>query len=94
MVEYAGLIFFISAVDLQETVNRERPDGNTENMDQATIIPIILTSDKTQLSGSASVRAWPLFLTIDNLSNSVRFAPGYHCAQLIAIIPIMMGILC
>ena len=60
-------------------------------MESATIIPIILTSDKTHLSGSGSAKAWPLFMTIGNISNNIRFAPGYQCAQLIALIPIISG---
>ena len=60
-------------------------------MESATIIPIILTSDKTHLSGSGSAKAWPLFITIGNISNNIRFSPGYQCAQLIALIPIIHG---
>ena len=28
-------------------------------------------------------------MTIGNISNNIRFAPGYQCAQLIALIPII-----
>ncbi len=30
-------------------------------------------------------------MTIGNISNNIRFAPGYQCAQLIALIPIISG---
>src|SRR5216117_1058649 len=60
-------------------------------MESATIIPIILTSDKTHLSSSGSAKAWPLFITIGNISNKIQFLPGYQCTQLIALIPIIHG---
>jgi len=50
----------------------------------ATIIPIILTSDKTLLSGNAKHKACPLYITIGNISNEVRFVPGKNAAKLIA----------
>ena len=65
---------------------QQRNDGSS-----GTIIPIILTSDKTLLSHNAKAKAWPLFMTIGNISNKVRFVPGMHCAQLICMIPIKYG---
>lgn len=59
--------------------------------DSATIIPIILTSDKTHLTGTGKVKLWPVMMTIGNVSNSVRFKPGQHCAQLIAMLPVFTG---
>jgi len=31
-------------------------------------------------------------MTIGNIPNDVRFVPGKHCAQLIALLPIITGI--
>jgi hypothetical protein len=59
------------------------------NAESVTIIPLILTSDKTHLSGSGKVKAWPVMMTIGNISNDVRFVPGKHCAQLIALLPLI-----
>ena len=58
----------------------------------ATVIPILLTSDKTHLATSGKVKGWPLFMTIGNIPNDVRFVLGKHCAQLIALLPIITGI--
>src|SRR5436305_6584498 len=57
----------------------------------ATIIPLILTSDKTHLAFSGKVKGWPLLLSIENIANDVCFVPGQHYAQLIAILPIIKG---
>ena len=48
-------------------------------MDGATIAPVIIVSDKTQLSTfSGDKLAWPVYLTIGNIEKSVRpFSPGY-----------------
>jgi Plavaka transposase len=59
--------------------------------ESATIIPIILTSDKTHLAFFGKVKGWPILMTIGNISNDVRFVPGKHCAQLICLLPIIKG---
>jgi hypothetical protein len=61
------------------------------NPDLATVIPLILTSDKTHLSGSRKVKAWPLFLTIGNISSAVRFVPNNCASRLIALLPLLDG---
>jgi len=48
--------------------------------ESATIIPLILTSDKTHLAFSGKVKGWPLMLSIGNIANDVRFVPGQHSA--------------
>ena len=73
--------------DLKEEI-QNRSEANAESV---TIIPVILTSDKTHLSGSGKVKAWPVMMTIGNISNDVRFVPGKHCAQLIALLPLIKG---
>ena len=73
--------------DLKEEI-QNRSEANAESV---TIIPIILTSDKTHLSGSGKVKAWPVMMTIGNISNDVRFVPGKHCAQLIILLPLIKG---
>jgi hypothetical protein len=53
---------------------------------------LILTSDKTLLANSGKFSAWPLYLTIGNIPNNIRFVPKQHCAQLVALIPIPKGL--
>jgi hypothetical protein len=57
----------------------------------ATIIPIILSSDKTHLSKSGSTKAWPVYMSIGNIAHDVRFTPKYHAARLVALLPTVLG---
>ena len=55
----------------------------------ATIAPLILSSDKTHLSqfrGDKS--AWPVYLTIRNISKEVRCSPSSHATVLLGYLPI------
>jgi hypothetical protein len=55
----------------------------------ATIAPIILSSDKTQLSvfqGDKS--AWPVYITIGNISKEVRRQPSAHATILLGYLPV------
>ena len=61
------------------------------NPDLATVIPLILISDKTHLSSSEKVKAWPLFLTIGNIFSAVRFVPNNCASRLIALLPVLDG---
>ncbi|EPQ50355.1 hypothetical protein GLOTRDRAFT_134022 [Gloeophyllum trabeum ATCC 11539] len=54
----------------------------------AVIAPIILASDKTQLSlHSGDKAAWPVYLTIGNIAKHVHHQPSAHATVLIGYIP-------
>ncbi|KAM5545161.1 hypothetical protein V8D89_001272 [Ganoderma adspersum] len=54
----------------------------------ATIIPVILASDKTQLSTfSGDKVAWPVYLTIGNISKSIRKCPSHRAVALLGYLP-------
>ncbi|KAL7279210.1 hypothetical protein ACG7TL_007050 [Trametes sanguinea] len=63
----------------QEELDRERPG--------ATIIPIIISSDKTQLTLFGSKMAYPVYMTIGNLPKDVRRKPSRQGQILLAYLP-------
>ncbi|KAF8873161.1 hypothetical protein BD779DRAFT_1452149, partial [Infundibulicybe gibba] len=55
----------------------------------ATIAPIILSSDKTQLSRfSGDKQAWPVYLSIGNISKSIRWKPSTRSTILLGYLPV------
>ncbi|KAF9496260.1 hypothetical protein BDN71DRAFT_1505955 [Pleurotus eryngii] len=55
----------------------------------AFVAPVILASDKTQLSNFGSDKsAWPVYLTIGNLSKEIRWRPSCHGTVLIGYLPV------
>jgi hypothetical protein len=51
------------------------------------VIPIILSSDKTQLTLFRSKAAYPVYLTIGNIPKSIRRKPSRHAQMLVGYIP-------
>ncbi|KAF8122220.1 hypothetical protein EV363DRAFT_1183475 [Boletus edulis] len=57
--------------------------------DGATVAPVILASDKTELSRfKGDKTAWPVYLTIGNLSKNVRREPSRHASVLLGYLPV------
>jgi hypothetical protein len=55
----------------------------------ATITPVILASDKTELSRfKGDKTAWPVYLSIGNISKDVRREPSHHTSVLLGYLPV------
>ncbi|KAI9428542.1 hypothetical protein H4582DRAFT_1830580 [Lactarius indigo] len=53
----------------------------------ATVIPVIISSDKTQLTLFHGKAAYPVYLTIGNVPKDIRRKPSCHAQMLIGYIP-------
>ena len=85
MVEFAGEILFFGLAE-DKDLHRDPQD---KLVDGATIAPVIITSDKTQLSTfSGDKLAWPVYLIIRNIEKSVRCSPSARATVLIGYIPV------
>ncbi|KAF8869819.1 hypothetical protein BD779DRAFT_1479404 [Infundibulicybe gibba] len=56
--------------ETQEKIDQEKPGG--------TIIPVIISSDKTQLTTFCGKQAYPVYLTIGNIPKDIRKKPSRH----------------
>ncbi|KAF8500501.1 hypothetical protein F5888DRAFT_1793628 [Russula emetica] len=57
------------------------------NTPGATIVPVIISSDKTQLTDFDGRTAYPVYLTIGNLPKEIRRKPSHHSHVLLAYLP-------
>lgn len=55
---------------------------------EATVMPLIISTDQTQVALSGRKKAYPLYLTIGKLPKAIRCKPSWRGHILIALLPI------
>ncbi|KAG7094608.1 hypothetical protein E1B28_005432 [Marasmius oreades] len=65
--------------EMQEVFEKHHPN--------ATIVPIIISSDKTQVTLFRNKTAYPVYMTIGNLPKFIRWKPSRYAQILIAYLP-------
>jgi len=66
---------------LTHHIQLQLPEGRT-------VVPIIVSSDKTQLSGFTGKHScYPVYLTIGNIAKHARRAPSMRAQRLVGYLP-------
>ncbi|KAI0634264.1 hypothetical protein C8Q77DRAFT_1072903 [Trametes polyzona] len=99
--EFSGLLVFAPERHYSDSTQTKRVYfdmhtgrwwwGTQKQLDEhllgATIVPVIISSDKTQLTSFGSKTAYPVYLTIGNLPKDVRRKPSRRGQILLAYLP-------
>ncbi|CDO74524.1 hypothetical protein BN946_scf184846.g5 [Trametes cinnabarina] len=68
---------------------RKIQEALSAQVPHATVAPVILATDKTQLSTfSGDKQAWPVYLTIGNINKDVRRQPSRRAVSLLGYLPV------
>lgn len=57
------------------------------NTPGATIVPVLISSDKTRLTGFGGKMAYPVYLTIGNIPKEIRRKPSHRAHILLTYLP-------
>jgi Plavaka transposase len=78
-VRHQILVIICTDKEHQATLEAHRPG--------ATIIPVIVSSNKTLLTHFRDKMAYPIYLTIGNIPKEIHHKPSHHAQLLIGYIP-------
>ncbi|KAF8889565.1 hypothetical protein BD779DRAFT_1610960 [Infundibulicybe gibba] len=65
--------------ETQKQLDKEKPGG--------TVVPVIISSDKTQVTLFGSKQAYPVYMTIGNIPKNIRRKPSCHAQILLVYLP-------
>ena len=71
---------FLDVTDFYQTVLERLKPG-------ATIVPLIVTTDRTQVTLFGNITAYPSYLTLGNIPKEIRQKPSRHAHILLAYLP-------
>lgn len=57
--------------------------------DNSVILPLMLSSDATLVTGNGNSKAWPMYLSLGNVPKKYRFLKAYRACRVLAYLPII-----
>ena len=87
VVEHPGILFILLLVRTINGKIKQKQKAIESINPGATIIPIIISSDKTQITLFRNKTAYPVYMTIGNLPKSIRRKPSRQGQILLAYLP-------
>ena len=87
VVEHPGILFILLLVRTINGKIKQKQKAIESINPGATIIPIIISSDKTQITLFRNKTAYPDYMTIGNLPKSIRRKPSRQGQILLAYLP-------
>ena len=57
-----------------------------ESQQSCTIVPVIISTDKTQLTQFSNKQAYPVYMTIGNIPRDMRRKPSLRASLLIGVL--------
>ncbi|SAL96396.1 hypothetical protein, partial, partial [Absidia glauca] len=57
--------------------------------DDVVILPLMLSSDATLVSGNGKNKAWPIYMTIGNVPKGVRYKKEYGACRVLGYLPVI-----
>lgn len=69
--------------------NTQRKIHISSGREGGTLLPVILASDQAELTDfGGDKKAWPVYMTLGNISPEIRMLPSYSCWVIVGMLPI------
>jgi hypothetical protein len=60
--------------------------------DEKVVIPLMVSSDATLVTGNGKKKAWPMYLTIGNVPKKYRYLKNYGASRVLAYLPVVTSL--